>query len=70
MQPQHGTDIILPLLILTDNLFIIGITQESECDTVSTEGRLNDIGDIFLIGILIEKIKEKNELIKNMRKKE
>ncbi len=54
MQPQHGADIILPLLILTDNLFIIGITQESECDTVSTEGRLNDIGDIFLIGILIE----------------
>ena len=54
MQMQYGADIVVALLILTDDLFIVCLAQECKCNTVAAERRLDDIGDVVLVGLLIE----------------
>ena len=50
---QHGADIVIALLILTDDLLIISVAQDGEHGTLDAEGRLDNIGDIVLVLLLI-----------------
>ena len=54
MQAQHGAHIVLAVLILADDLFIVSIAQEGEGHAVRAERRLDDVGNILLVGLLIE----------------
>ena len=54
MQVQYGADIVVALLILTDDLFIVCLAQECKRNTVAAERRLDDIGNVMLVGLLIE----------------
>ena len=49
MQTQYGADIALAYFLL-----VIGIAQEGQSHTVSTQRRLNDIRDILFVGFGIE----------------
>jgi len=53
MQTQNGADIGIALLVLTDYFLIISFTQECQCYTVAAQRRLDDIGNIVLVGLLI-----------------
>ena len=54
MEMQNCTDIIVALFILTDHLFIVGVDKEGECNAVCTQGGLDDIGNVMVVGFLIE----------------
>ena len=51
MQAKHHTDIVLLGIY---NLFVIGIAEESQCNTVGTERRFDDIGDITFVCLLVK----------------
>ena len=53
VQMQHGAHVVIALLILPDDLFIIRVAQNGEDGTLNAEGRLDNIGDVMLVLILI-----------------
>ena len=54
MQVQNGAYIVFALLILTHDLLVVGLAEEGKSNAVAAEGGLDDIGDVVLVGILIE----------------
>ena len=54
MQMQDGADVVVALLVLPDDLFVVGIGQEGQERALDAEGRLDDIGDIARVLLLIE----------------
>ena len=53
MQAQHSADIIVALLVLTHDFLIVSLTQEGQRHTVAAQRRLDDVGNVVLIGFLI-----------------
>ena len=53
MQAQNGADIVIALLVLTHNFLIVSIAEDGQNGTLNTQGGLNDIGNIVLVGFLI-----------------
>ena len=53
MQTQDGTDIVVALLVLTDNLLVIGIDEDGKNRAFNAEGRFDDKGNIMLVLLLI-----------------
>ena len=51
---QDGADVVVALLVLPDDLFVVGIGQEGQERALDAEGRLDDIGDIARVLLLIE----------------
>ena len=54
VQMQDGADVVVALLVLPDDLFVVGIGQEGQERAFDAEGRLDDIGDIARVLLLIE----------------
>ena len=54
MQMQDGTDVGIALLISTDNFLVVSFAQECQCYAVAAQRRLDDIGDVMLVPLLIE----------------
>ena len=54
MQVQNGANVVVALLVLTDDLLVICLAQECKRDAVAAEGGLDDVGDVVLVCVLIE----------------
>lgn len=54
MQMQNGADIVVALLILAYDLLVVCLAQKCKSNAVAAEGRLDDVGDVVLVGVLIE----------------
>ena len=53
MQMQHGTDVLLALAV-GQVLLVVSLAQEGQCHTVTAQRRLDDVGDIVLVGLAVE----------------
>ena len=53
MQVQHGADILLALAV-GQVLLVVGFAQEGQSHTVTAQRRLDDIGDVVLVGLAVE----------------
>ena len=53
MQVQNGADILLALGI-HEVLFVVGLAQEGQRHTVTAQRRLDDVGDVVLVGLAVE----------------
>ena len=53
MQVQHGAHILLALGV-HEVLLVVGLAQEGQRHTVTAQRRLDDVGDVVLVGVLIE----------------
>ena len=55
MQVHDDADVVVALLVLADDLLVIGIDEEGQGDAVGAEGRLDDVGDVVLVrlGVVI-----------------
>ena len=53
MQTQHGADILLALGI-HEVLLVVGLAQEGQRHTVAAQRRLDDVGDVVLVGLGVE----------------
>ena len=53
MQMQHGADILLALAV-GQVLLVVCFAQESQSHTVTTQRRLNDVGDVVLVGLAVK----------------
>jgi len=49
MEVQHSADVAALQLLL-----VVGVAEEGQGHAVSTQGRLDDVGDVLLLGFLIE----------------
>ena len=54
VQVQHGADVGVALLVLTHNFLVVSFAQEGQRHTVTAQARLDDIGDIVLVLLLVE----------------
>ena len=50
MQMQHGAHILLALGV-HQMLLVVGLAQEGQRHTVAAQGRLDDIGNVVLVGL-------------------
>ena len=50
---QHGADVGVALLVHADLLLVIGLAQEGQGHTVAAQRRLDDVGDVMLVAILV-----------------
>ena len=54
MEVQNGAYIVVALLVLTDDLLVVSLAQESKRHAVTAERRLDNIGNIVLVAVLIK----------------
>ena len=49
-----GAHVVVALLVLADDLLVVGVHQEGQGHAVGAQGGLDDIGDIVLVLLLVE----------------
>ena len=47
VEVQHDAHVVVALLVLADDLFIVGVAQDREHAALHAERRLDDVGDVF-----------------------
>ena len=53
MQVQDGADVLLALAV-GQVLLVVGLAQEGQSHTVTAQRRLDDVGDVVLVGLAVE----------------
>ena len=54
MQTQDGTDVGIALLVNANLLLIVSFAQECQSNTVAAQRRLDNVGNVMLVALLIE----------------
>ena len=54
VEAQDGAHVVVALLVLADDLLVVGVHQEGQGHAVGAQGGLDDVGDIVLVLLLVE----------------
>ena len=54
VQVQHGAHVVVALLVLAHDLLVVGVAEERQRHAVAAEARLDDVGDVVLVGLRVE----------------
>ena len=54
MQTQHSADVGITLLVVANHFLVISFAQESQSHAVAAQGRLDDVGNVVLVPLLVE----------------